>query len=244
MIEGTIQIGPWLQTQNKKKNGWIKGRRCTIGDLEPNTVVLTETDIQVRQMFSATPDPTAAALLLAEQNNVMFEGQPVLIVRAEPLFEYRRSGNFYSIRPTGWKQKDKMFLADSGALWLSPQADSQPIRVLELTPEQCDIAHAMMQVERLPAGQFEEAMRQRLVQLQSTISILLPKEIAGQKRDEVVLPVMLLRARTDGQLDYGFRLRDAEGTLHRPACGGLVRNEIIQGKSVQWIRSANGERKL
>ncbi|HBJ38592.1 MAG TPA: hypothetical protein DDZ51_28350, partial [Planctomycetaceae bacterium] len=86
-----------------------------------------------------------------------------------------------------------------------------------------------------------EALFQKARQLQTVMPLRLPKEIGGQMVTETLTPLMLLRSRSDGVLDYGLRVRDSLGRVLKPGTPPAVRPDTIDGKPVQRRRDLNGE---
>lgn len=86
-----------------------------------------------------------------------------------------------------------------------------------------------------------DALFQKARQLQTVMPLRLPEAIGGQMVTETLKPLMLLRSRTDGVLDYGLRVRDSLGRVLKPGMPPAVRPDTIEGKPVQRRRDLNAE---
>ena len=86
-----------------------------------------------------------------------------------------------------------------------------------------------------------EALFQKARQLQTVMPLRLPEEIGGRMVTETLKPLMLLRSRSDGVLDYGLRVRDSLGRVFKPGMPPAVRPDTVDGKSVQMRRELGAE---
>jgi len=74
-------------------------------------------------------------------------------------------------------------------------------------------------------------------------SLRLPESMGGPIVVENPIPVIILRSKKDGTLDYGIRVRDSRGKLHKPREGILIHAGIKDGKAVQLVRQVHLESK-
>ncbi len=88
-----------------------------------------------------------------------------------------------------------------------------------------------------------ELLIERCRELQQLVSIAMPAQF-GKVIDNEVKPVMLIRSRVDGFLDYGIRVRDSLGHLYLPGAGTLITSGTQDNQPVQWKRSFAAEHKL
>src|SRR5690606_24407821 len=83
---------------------------------------------------------------------------------------------------------------------------------------------------------FEKARR-----LQTVLPLRLPEDVGGDVLPEPTNAVVLLRSCADGTLDYGLRVRDAAGRLHRPGAPPALRPDVVEDKPVQRLRHLGEE---
>lgn len=86
-----------------------------------------------------------------------------------------------------------------------------------------------------------EALFAKARQLQTVMPLRLPEAVGGQMVTETLKPLMLLRSRSDGVLDYGLRVRDSLGRVFKPGMPPAVRPDKVDGKPVQMRRDLVAE---
>ncbi len=240
--EGKLIVGAWQQSQSRNKESWIKGRPLLLPIQWSPQLLFTGADMEVQRLAmidTEETDPVAVALLLVQQTNALFEGKPIALSGIEILLELRRTEDRIAIRPVGWKPEHMMFLSELGGIIIMP--NESLMHVFRLTREQSEIMRGLDWMRELPCNPFESALLERAKFLQTLINLQLPAKVAGDVVPEPIRMALLLRSHSDGQLDYGFRLRDSDGQLQRPGVGPSVRSSKIGKKPVQWLRSSTAE---
>ena len=240
--DGKLIVGAWQQSQSSNKENWIKGRPLVLPIQWSPQLLFTGADMEVQRLAmidTEETDPVAVASLLDQQTNALFEGKPIALSGIEILLELRRTEDRIAIRPVGWKPEHMLFLSNLGGIVIMP--NESLMQVFRLTREQSEIMRGLDWMRELPCDPYEPALLERAKFLQTLINLRLPVDVAGEVIPEPIRMALLLRSPSDGQLDYGFRMRDSDGQLRRPGIGPSVRSSKIGNKPVQWLRSSTSE---
>ncbi len=240
--EGRLLVKSWQQSQSSNKESWVKGRPLSLPIQWSPQLLFTGADMEVQRLAmidTEETDPVAVALLLVQQSNALFEGKPIALSGIEILLELRRADERIAIRPVGWKPEHMLFLSDLGGIVIMPNEGL--MHVFRLTREQSEIMRGLDWMRELPCDPYEPALLDRAKFLQTLLNLRLPDDVAGEVIPESIRIALLLRSHSDGQLDYGFRIRDSDGHLRRPGIGPSVRSSRIANRPVQWLRSSAAE---
>ncbi len=240
-----LRVQPWQQSQGASKDAWSRGRPLAANMQWLPPLRYTGLDREVYLKLNADPDsisPVEIAMLLVEQSNILFDGKPISLVQIDLLLELRRSDQRIAVRPVGWHPEHMMFLSESGGLVILPQENV--MHVFSLNREQSEVMRGLDWMRELPCDPFEAPLLERAKLLQNILNLRLPEEIGGELITESFQVVLLLRTHSEGQLDYGFRIRDSDGRLLRPGIGPSVRLGQLGKRTVQWLRSATAEREV
>jgi len=236
----TLDLEPWEQLEKSK--GWGNGRSLANYMNWPKFIEKSIVDDQLCNRWFAREydgfDPLSVAEKLIGQSNVLLDGEPVDVLPIDGVFELHVREDRVSIRPSGWDFQQKLFLSDTIGIITTPK---QSIGLFRVTKEQSAILKGFDWMRELPRKEFEGELLRRAKMLQSIVSLQLPEEIGGSVQLEDSQLVLLLKSNTLGQLDYGFRFRNRDGKLLHPGAAPLLRAEIVDGKPIQWRRSAQSE---
>ncbi len=238
-----LRVQPRQQTQGARKDVWSKGRPLPSNMQWVPPLQYSALDREIDLKLNAEQDsisPVEIAMLLVEQSNVLFDGKPIALSKIDLLLELRRSDQRIAVRPVGWHPEHMMFFSEIGGLIILPQ--EMAMHVFSLNREQSEVMRGLDWMRELPCDPFEEPLIERAKLLQKFLNLRLPDEIGGAIIDESFQVALLLRTHSDGQLDYGFRVRDSDGNLLRPGIGPSVRLGQRGSRKVQWLRSAIAER--
>jgi len=245
-----LTIHPMFQQARKRGGGWTKGRKVDMTELFLDSTPLSETDLKIRRKIRLNPgsgyyssncvyDFGDVLYELIGQSNVYMDGQLVEVAEFDGLL-------------TATKQKDGLDFTFSNIDPISKisinnqyivciNADLVTIKIYKGSKTQVEFAKSIYELSTVPLHREKEFF-ERAQKLQRLVNLVLPTELAGPTELETTHPLIVLRSRKDGALDYGIRVRDADDRLVKPAEGVMIRSAIKEDKPVQWVRSLADER--
>ncbi len=250
---GQFQVQPLIQQQKKRGSGFTKGRKLSLDRLRSDSdLPLLDADREIVSLIKLHKDPygysvswvldsVAAVERLVGHPNVFFDGEPCEVKRGEfcvDLVQQDGKWDFvladarHALPPGSAYSVDQILVfldAATPQVYCGrlPACGFQPLRTLLNLPSVSD-----KHTERL----FEKAR-----ELQAVLPLKLPESVGGKIVQDSLRPALLLRSRSDGSLDYGLRVRNADGRLFQP--GGVVSfsPDTVDGKRVQRQRNTTAE---
>jgi superfamily II DNA or RNA helicase len=244
-----IRIEPVLQTA-KKRGGFGKGRRTRLGSLFQPNLQLSPADERIRALVQGNTDyynsnltlPTGEAIYeLVGEPNVQLNGEPATVVTGCGILHLvkRADGYRFFLESNG----DKQMVTVAGNFLVSACDESKQVTVFPSSPSQLEMIRELLKLPPI-AEKHEKAIFERAKKLQSVLSVRLPDAIGGELVPDFVTPSVILRSRKDGALDYGIRVRDSAGKLHRPCQGVMIHADNSKGKPRQLVRQVAAEEAL
>ena len=244
-----MQIIPLLQTA-KKRGGFTKGKRTRLGSLYQADLLLSPADERVRGLVQGNTDyyntnltlPVGESLYqLVGEPNVQLNGEPATVSAGCGILHLvkRSDGYRFFLESSG----DKRVAMVAGDFLISACDDTKRLTVFPSSSTQLEMIRDLL---RLPpiSEKHEQAIVERAKKLQKVLSIRLPEEIGGELFPECVTLTVILRTRKDGALDYGIRVRDSLGKLHKPCQGIMIHADDSKGKPRQLVRHVAAEEAL
>lgn len=256
VTDRNILIKAMTERESKRGNGFNKAKEISLDKLQTaKDLDLSPADRQViasiarKQSGFGYPailsvDPIVAAQLLEKAPNVLINQKPGLIKSTTFYLGLRLRTNASGKTGWGFVIEDQSGTAYTGNLLAydkSMLVHYDPATNL-LHYELVDFVQ-FQQLVRMPliSPNNAEALFQKARQLQAKLPIRLPEEAGGPTITETAKPLMLLRSRSDGSLDYGFRVRDSLGRVLKPGMPPAVRPDSKDGKPVQRVRNLKAE---
>lgn len=242
-----IGVTPHLQVANKKGNGWNRPKEIEIAELWSSGIELSEADKRVRKWMEhelAGKDLPVIDVLeaLVGQPNVFLGHQEIDISRSDGRIVLHEIPKARKLRlcfreESQWPSSNVCFLED-GIVVVSEIA--RKVAVARFDAKQTEMLHELRRIDDIPA-KHRDAVLQKMEMLQTVLNIELPprEDLAVVGLD--AHPVMLLKSFRDGVLEYGLRVRDGKGGLHRPGQGVLFQIDRTGETPTQWVRSAAQE---
>lgn len=250
----SFDLTPIVQQQKKRGDGFTKGRKISLENLRADTSLpLSDLDREIIQLinlhndpysyrFSLTIDAMTALAALINAPNVQFNDKPCEVRRLT--FEIAVS-------------------SDNNDKWSLAIVDKDGKAIYGATVG-CDGHFATLNADKsiicygsLPTGLFKliqmvmkftpvgkehlEALVDKARQIQKVHSVILPIAFAGPVVTQDATPVVALRSRPDGTLDYGIRIRDGGGTIRKPGSQPGITSEVVDGKPRQVRRDMMSE---
>lgn len=240
------RISPVVQPLNKRGDAWNKGRPTPVMQIgktiERQTGDQQALDLYESEYGSSISYQLAEGLLcLLGQDNVYVDGEPVEIVAGSACLKLVEGKKGWSVQPDHdcdeYTPLEHHFASDGV---LSYDVDDQRLYVAQTVNAQARCMQELCALPEVSQTEHVELLHERCRQLQHFVSIALPKEFGPALVNEVK-PVMLLRTRVDGFVDYGMRVRDVQGQLHLPGVGLQITSGKHNDKPVQWKRSFANE---
>ena len=241
VLSSGMRMEPILQTA-KKRGGFNKGKRTKLSSLFQADLLLSPADERVRSLLKGSSDyyssnlslPAGAALYqLIGENNVQLNGEPATVSTGNGIVGLVKQKEGYQFLLETNGEKYTTFVV--GEYLVSASVDLNRITIIRGLESQFDLVCELL---RLPpiSEKHEQAIFERAKKLQKVLSIRLPETIGGEMVPELVTPTMILRSRKDGALDYGIRVRDSLGKLHKPCDGIMIHASKIKDKPIQLVR--------
>lgn len=252
----SLSVSVSFQRQKKRGNGWLKGQRLALSDLlVDDRLLVSEQDRQAAQClkrqhdshryFQANVEVDYPALIvrLVDHPAVFLNERPVTLSLSDLKMTLVEKGDFSSLSvalPFQRSHSTICHIKPNGLVFTD--LETQILHVIRCTPHQ---SRFLQRLSDSPVVFQTKNIDQYLPQLESLgkqVPIQLPKEYAGEPREETIRPVILMRSRTSGELDFGLRIRDAVGRLFRPGHGSPIHYEITDKQRIQWCRNLQEER--
>ncbi|XZE53801.1 DEAD/DEAH box helicase [Planctomycetaceae bacterium SH139] len=262
---GAPVMQPLIQ-QPTKRGGYSKGRKVTLENLHaelenhPEAYDLSPQDQVVVGLIRLSPEhsysfsprlslePAVAIGQLVGAENVLLNEQPVVIETADYEvsigclsgdlwgFELKLSSSlgepvtFNSLTP---RDVGQVRIIGEYLLWVG--SDAGRICICQDRVERLEMLWELVKFAGI-AKIHLNALLARARNLRTTLPITLPPELEGPLELLETVPVMLLRTRADGQLDFGFRVRCPDGRLRLPGGAPLIMTTERDGQTVQVQR--------
>ena len=248
-IGDSPRISPVVQPMNKRGDAWNKGRPTSVIQIS-RSVERQAGDVQVLKLYeseygiSISYKLAEALLSLIGQDNVYVDGEPIEIIAGSACLKLVEDKQGWSVQPDHdcdeFTPLEHHFASDGV---LSFDDGDMQLYVAQTSTVQARCMQELCALPKVSRPEHVELLHERCRQLQHMVSIALPKEFGPALVNEVK-PVMLLRTRTDGFVDYGIRVRDVQGQLHLPGVGLQLTSGTHNDKPVQWKRSFANEHAL
>lgn len=253
--EQGLTVDALLQQRKKRGTGFTKGRKLTLERLlQDRKLPVSDADQSVIDQIQRVDDyyyrnktyalPELAALeLLVGQPNVTLNGDPCTIeLQTAQLTMIElpdgKSMRFQLLRPWDIEGAVPCLLDGSRLAYLD--IESSRIGISDVGETAMNVIRSFLSMTPFPKDQAAK-VAQELKPFQSVVSIRLPESIGGPIVDETTNPVVILRARSDGKLDYGIRVRTEAGSLKLPGAGPMLRMDTSATKPVQRRRKPQTE---
>ena len=241
-----LRLQPLIQVA-KKKGGYSKGKKSKLRSLFQVDLVMSPADERIRSLIEETSDyyeadlslPTGEAIYqLIGESNVHLNGEPAIVEAGSGIVSLVK-------RPEGYRfllhnDGNRYTAVVVGDFLVSVCEDEKRISILQSSESQIEMIRDLLKLPPI-ADKHEQAILEWVEKLQKVLSVQLPDSIGGEIVPEVVAPVLILRSRKDGALDYGIRVRDSLGKLHKPCEGIMVHGRIVDGKPIQLHRQVKAE---
>ncbi len=249
---GGIHFEPYEQPA-KKRGGWSKGKKIPLSSLSKcQNATFSPADRRVEQLIEVNTDryarlsapclihPFQALAELVGEPNVMLNGQPATVTWGEGIFALYTANGKVKFRSTEAPANETCTYAfDSNYMFIASEARNA-ISLYRGQTEQINCLRRLFSFEPVPETHLPELI-DRAKKLQKVVNLQLPADTLGPLTPEKTQPVVILRSRSDGALDYGLRVRDSANRLRKPGEGNLIYAGERDGKPVQLMRSATNE---
>ncbi len=246
-----LEVLPMLQQAKKRGDGWTKGRKLPFDSLGEHGALFSEADRKVRDLvridttyYRATYHLNSVDALkrLVGQPNVMLDGVPTEVKLTAPEVVVVKDSESIRLSVRGSLAGSSHYVFTSDSM-LHFRMDNATVDLCAATSQQIESLRKIVKMPRIGLSHEKEVL-ETAQRLQGFLTVHLPEEVAGKLVDEDYRPVLLLRSRSDGALDYGLRLRDSSGHLHIAGRGQMLRKAERGGETVQLARSATREHRL
>jgi len=246
-----LSIHPMVQQPRKRGGGWLKGRKVDMAILFQNENRLSEVDLRVRSKvkIAASNSSYYTNPYTYDIGEILFEliGQPCVTLDGDPV-------EVAALDATLTVQKLKsglkfVFDNDPETRRLSVnktsiiQIDRHQNRVFvsKVTEQQASFTKELLELASVSV-QREKEFFERAFKFQRFVDLKLPTDVAGPTVSDPSSHAIILRANTDGSLDYGIRVRLSDDRLVKPAEGPAIRSSTKDNKPVQLVRQMSEER--
>ena len=250
-----ITVDVLLQQRKKRGTGFTKGRKLNLQRLlQDRKLPASDADLKVIEQIELVDDyyyrdkvyrlPELAALeTLVGQPNVTLNGDPCTI---EPqtvqmtMVELPdgKSMRFQLLRPWDIEGSVPCLLDELRLAYVD--IESNRIGVCHVGETAMQVIRSFLQMSPFAKDQAAKVAKE-IKPFQSVVSIRLPESIGGPISLEATDPVVILRSRSDGKLDYGIRVRTKAGSLKTPGEGVILRLDTSTKKPVQRLRDPQSE---
>ena len=241
-----------LQQGKKRGVGWTKGKRLTVTSLHTHLDVASDADRKILRQIDGnmlhygrtlTFNVVEACYHLVGQPNVMLNGKPIEVLRFHPELEFYQTDQHCGVRrKTGFQDQEvgPILASHNRLLELLPKTGQ--IRVASMSEDGLTTFKALLTMPPLPQTSADELI-DRVKAYQNVLAIDLPASRQTTEPEET-RPVLLLRSRKDGKLDYGFRVRGSRNNLYMPGVGqSFVQPKPKKGQATVTLkRNFNRER--
>jgi len=241
-----MRLQPLIQVA-KKKGGYSKGKKSKLRSLFQTDLILSPADERIRRMIQETSDyydtdlslPMGEAIYqLIGESNVQIDGEPATVETGTGIVQLlkRPEGYLFLLHNDG----NKYTAVVVGDFLVSICVDTKTLFIMQSSKTQLEMIRDLLKLPPI-ADKHEQAILEWVSKLQKVLSVQLPDSIGGEIVPENVSPALILRSRKDGALDYGIRVRDSLGKLHKPCEGIMVHSRNVDGKPIQLHRQVEAE---
>ena len=247
----SLEVTPLLQQAKKRGDGWTKGRRVGLDNLREHLWLLSDQGRRVYDLVridttyyrpTYSMDSVQALKCLVGSPDVLLDGEPAEVQTVAPVVSVVKDKE--SVRlAVGDSQLGISRFVFSKDCMVHLRSDVGLIQICNASSAQVESLRAIVRMPRIGLDHEAELLATAR-KLQPILDIELPETVAGKRVDEEYQPVMLVRSRVDGALDYGLRLRDTAGRLLVAGAGQMIRQVEQDGQAVQYVRSAAREHRL
>lgn len=247
----SLEVVPLLQQAKKRGDGWTKGRRVSLENLREHIGLMGDMDRKVYDLvhidttyYRATYslDSVEAIKRLVGASHVFLDNQPAEVQSVAPVVTIEKDEDSVRLALRDSQLGVSRFVFSNDCM-VHLRTDLGLIQLGRVTSAQAESLRAIVRMPRIGLAHEGELVATAR-QLQPLLDVELPETVAGKRIDEEYQPVMLLRSRVDGALDYGLRLRDSSGRLLAAGTGQMIRQVEQEGEPVQYVRSASREHRL
>lgn len=249
--DGYLDVTPVLQKAKKRGGGWTKGRKVSLSSLRDHHESFSEVDQAISNLVTMSSryssyrpefdlDLPRVLKLLVGDPRVMFQGEPADLREFSLRLAFREDArSCWLTFATGPEQASLVVL--EGACVRASVAEGL-VELSDVTETQAACIRRVATLPKFPL-EFRAQLLAKARELSRLIAVELPPAESGRVMDDPTTPVLLVRSHAGGALDYGFRVRDSNGKLHRPGAGMLLTEGTHDGETVQFRRCALTERK-
>ena len=240
----SFHLTPKLQVATKR--GFSKGKKSKLDALYRENVILSPADLRVRNLIevesdyydqSLKLDVGEALFQLVGEPNVQLDGEPATVSLGCGILQLMKREDQYVFR---LKADEASQVGLEGDFLVTASSKSNAITVFPGTESQLEVLLDLLRLEPISAKQ-EAAIIERAKKLQKVCNLILPEVDGGKCRPGTAAPLIILRSCKDGALDYGIRVRDSLGKIHKPCEGIMVHSGEINGVPTQLVRQPNVE---
>ena len=242
-------ISPFVQAKKKSGAGFTKGKKLKFQELltKPSQL-FNEADRKViglgKQEYRNHEFAVAifdALPCLIGAGNVCFDGEPIVVEKASFALGVTESpqGLGFGVLPNGQPSPPGRLMG-TDQLLMHFNEEKTRIMVIALPTGNGDLALQMLRLPKVDRKHAKEFFA-KAVELSKRLPVVLPYDLMGTFRDDPGKVVMMMRARPDGRLDYGLRIKTESGLITLPGSQPCVTAGKVEGKPVQWIRNATRE---
>lgn len=231
-----------------KRGGFGRGKKAKLSSLFQEHLVLSDADLRVRQKMSIHSDRYSETYKLRLEDaleqligapNVMLEGNQATVCRADAIMTLQlHEGAYEFIAQDSKKTKFLLLLSEEAVVQIDPVA--KQIGVRKGNRSEILLMQKLLKADPVDKS-YEKQLEENAKKLQCNISLRLPESMGGPCITETVSPVLILRSKKDGTLDYGIRIRDSRKKLFKPGQGILIHAGKLDGKDVQLQRDILAE---
>lgn len=253
--ERTIVIKAMTERENKRGTGFNKPKEISLESLVvAKDLVLLPSDQQVIDSMTRKRESFGYAAMLhldIPKTLRLLEKAPNVLINHIPgaIESHTFLVGLHSSKNTNGTFSWQFRIEDAAGERITQGALLVNNELIVHDPKLKRILHGPVPSERvksllaLPAisEKNAEALFEKARQLQKVMPLRLPESIGGQMVTETLKPLMLLRSRSDGVLDYGLRVRDSLGRALKPGMPPAVRPDSVDGNPVQRRRDLNAE---
>jgi superfamily II DNA or RNA helicase len=247
-----LEVYPLLQQPKKRGDGWLKGRKISLESLGEHASLFSTVDRRIRELvtidttyYRATYhlDSVDAIECLVGAPNVLLDSEPAEVKLGAAEVEVCRNPDSICLRVRGETNGHSRYIFSSKNM-VHIQHQMGLIELCPLAPGQEGVLKKILKVPSTVPLEYEQELLQAAGRLQNYVTVHFPEAVAGKRVEEAYTPVLLLRTRIDGALDYGLRLRDTSGNLLVAGRGPMLRRHTHEGESLQLVRSVDREHRL
>lgn len=234
-----------------KRGGFGKGKKGKLSSLFQEHLLLSDADKRVRQQMSIHSDRYSETYTLRLEDaleqligepNVYLEGVPATVCRADAILTLKLLNGAYEFIAQDVKNtRFKLLISEDAVIQINEE--TKQVGVRKSNRSESLLIRQLMNADPIDIA-YEKQLEEKVKKMQSSMSLRLPESMGGVCVTQAVTPVLILRSRKDGALDYGVRVRDSRGKLFKPGQGILIHIGIQDGKDVQFHRDVVAEERL